>query len=100
MLLLLATCAFWIIRVDNFLNIFATLYNAGRWPVSIYPDAVRVVLTAVVPVAFAVTVPAEVLTGRASWPAVAGAIAVAAGLFALARRFWHAGLRRYAGASA
>jgi ABC-2 type transport system permease protein len=99
-LLTLATCAFWVVRTDNILNIFATLYAAGRWPVGIYPDWLRVTLTAVVPVAFAVTVPAEVVTGRAGWPAVAGAAAVAAAAFAVARHCWRAGLRRYAGASA
>lgn len=99
-LLTLATCAFWVVRTDNILNIFATLYAAGRWPLGIYPDWLRVTLTAVVPVAFAVTVPAEVVTGRSGWPAVAGAAAVAAAAFATARCCWRAGLRRYAGASA
>jgi ABC-2 type transport system permease protein len=53
-----------------------------------------------VPVAFAVTVPAEALTGRLNAATLLGAIALAAALLALARWFWFFGLRRYSGASA
>jgi len=38
------------------------LYAAGRWPVGIYPSWLRTVFTVLVPVAFAVTIPAEALT--------------------------------------
>ena len=36
-LLILATCAFWFVRLDNILNIFQSMYEAGRWPIGIYP---------------------------------------------------------------
>ena len=35
--LILATCAFWLVRVGNMLVIFQDMYAAGRWPVHIYP---------------------------------------------------------------
>ncbi len=64
-LLLLATCAFWFVKLENVLVIFQALFgNAGRWPVTIFPPGLRVFLTFVVPVAFAVTVPAQALTGQ------------------------------------
>ena len=66
-LLMLATCAFWFTRVDNILVIFQSMYEAGRWPVNIYPPWLRSSLTFLVPVAFAITVPAEGLTGRLTW---------------------------------
>ena len=57
-LLLLATCAFWFVKLDNVLVIFQSLFgNAGRWPVTIFPGWLRPVLTFVVPIAFAVTGP-------------------------------------------
>jgi ABC-2 type transport system permease protein len=62
--LILATFAFWFIRIENVLVIFQSMYQAGRWPVSIYPTFLRAILTFLVPVAFAVTVPAEALVGR------------------------------------
>lgn len=98
--LMLTSVAFWVVRVDEMLNLFEGLYAAGRWPVGVYPGWLRGLLTFLVPVAFAVTVPAEALTGRLS-PATLGlAAALAAGLLLLARLVWRTGLRRYAGASA
>jgi ABC-2 type transport system permease protein len=98
--LLLATTTFWFVRVDNILVIFESMYQAGRWPVSIYPPWLRVALTFLVPVTFAVTVPSEALVGRLDAPTLAGAAGLAAALLALSRWFWGVGVRRYAGASA
>ncbi len=98
--IVLATLAFWFVRVENILQIFWATYMAGRWPVGMYPDWLRLLLTVVVPVAFAVTVPAEALAGRLSGETLLGAIALAAALLAFSRWFWRLGLRRYSGASA
>jgi len=97
---ILATSAFWLVRVENILMVFQSMYEAGRWPVSIYPGWLRFALTFIVPVAFAVTVPAQALAGRLTWQLLAGAWVFAAALFTAARLFWLAGLRRYEGASA
>jgi ABC-2 type transport system permease protein len=98
--LMLTSIAFWVIRVDQLVNLFEGVYAAGRWPVSIYPDWLRTGLTFLVPVAFAVTVPAEALTGRLTPETLLGAAALAASLLALARFIWRRGLRAYSGASA
>jgi ABC-2 type transport system permease protein len=98
--LVLATLSFWFVRVENFLTIFQSMYEAGRWPVSLYPGWLRYGLTFVVPVAFATTVPAEALTGRLSWVTLLLAIAIAVFLFILSRFFWRVGLRHYSGTSA
>ncbi len=98
--LILATLSFWFLRVENILVIFQSVYEAGRWPVSIYPGWLRFGLTLIVPVAFAVTVPAEALTGRLDWPTAMAAVALAAGLLVVSRLVWRVGLRRYSGASA
>lgn len=98
--LILATFAFWFVRTENLLVIFDAMYQAGRWPVSLYPSWLRFSLTFIVPVAFAVTVPAEGLIGRLSGQALVGAIGVAALLLVIARLFWRFGIRFYSGASA
>jgi viologen exporter family transport system permease protein len=98
--MLLATCAFWFIRLENILMLFWNMYQAGKWPVAIYPPWLRIGLTAIVPVAFAVTVPAEALSGRLTGGNLALACLVAVALTFLSRRFWRVGLRRYSGASA
>lgn len=99
-LLILATFAFWFVRLDNILVIFQSMYEAGRWPITIYPPWLRGALTFVVPIGFAITVPAEALTGRLTLPLVLGAVALAVALPLAARWFWGFGLRHYSGASA
>jgi ABC-2 type transport system permease protein len=98
--LILATSAFWFVKTENILVIFQAMYGAGRWPVTIYPVWLQTILTFLVPITFAVTVPAEALTGRLTGETLALAIAVAVGLVGLARWFWRFGIRFYSGASA
>jgi ABC-2 type transport system permease protein len=86
--------------VENFLVIFQSMYEAGRWPVSLYPGWLRYGLTFIVPVAFATTVPAEALTGRLTWMTLVIAVGIAAFLFVVSRFVWRVGLRRYSGTSA
>jgi len=98
--LILATLSFWFVRVENILVIFQSMYEAGRWPVSLYPGWLRYGLTFVIPVAFATTVPAEALTGRLGWETMLIAVALALVLFIASRAFWRIGLRHYSGTSA
>ena len=98
--LVLATLAFWFVRVENILVIFQSMYEAGRWPVSLYPGWLRYGLTFVIPVAFATTVPAEALTGRLDWQTSLIAVGLAVVLLFLSRRFWLFGLKHYSGTSA
>jgi ABC-2 type transport system permease protein len=98
--MLLTTTAFWIVRMDEIVELFSGVYQSGRWPVTIYPDWLRLGLTFLVPIAFAVTVPAEALTHRLTPEVLAGAAAVAGLLFVVTRWLWRTGLHRYSGASA
>jgi hypothetical protein len=97
--LILATLAFWFVRVENMLQFFSSMYEAGRWPVGFYPRWLRFMLTFLIPVAFATTVPAQALAGRLTWQTLAGAFALAAALAILSRLFWRVGVRRYSSAS-
>jgi ABC-2 type transport system permease protein len=98
--LILSSIAFWVIRVNDIVNLFEGMYAAGRWPVGIYPDWLRLGLTFLIPVAFAVTVPAEALTGRLTTINLLGAFGLTIFLMVLARIIWRLGIRHYSGASA
>ncbi len=98
--LILATLSFWFVRVENILVIFQSMYEAGRWPISLYPGWLRFALTFIVPVAFATSIPAEALTGRLTPDTLLGALALAAALAGISRLVWRVGLRHYSGASA
>jgi ABC-2 type transport system permease protein len=98
--LIITTGAFWIVRMENVLELFEGIYQTGRWPVTVYPGWLRYSVTFLVPIGFAVTVPAEALTSRLHWPTLLLAAAFGCALFGFTRWFWRFGLRHYSGASA
>jgi ABC-2 type transport system permease protein len=98
--LILTTTAFWFVRIWSLLDMFQQVTQTGRYPVGIYPQWLRIILTFLVPVAFAITVPSSALTGRLDGLTLATALGVALAMFVAARLFWRFGLRHYSGASA
>lgn len=92
--------AFWLVNMDFVVELFEGVYQAGRWPVTIYPGWLRAGLTVLVPLAFAVTVPAEALTGRLTGTTLATAAGFTLLVVVLTRLWWRRGIRRYDGASA
>ena len=98
-LFMLSTTAFWFVKVDNASELFTGLFRAGQFPVSAFPGWIRVLFTFVVPVAFITTVPAELIVGRAQGGAILAAVAIAALLLFVSRRFWLFAIRNYTSAS-
>ncbi len=98
--LIITSTAFWFVRVNEIANLFEGLYAAGRWPLDIYPNWLKYGLTFLVPVAFAISVPSEALTGRLTLQTWLGALALTTFLFILSRIIWKIGLKNYSGASA
>jgi ABC-2 type transport system permease protein len=98
--MLLATLAFWVVNLWNLPELFEGVFQTGRWPIGIYPPWLRFGVTFLVPIAFAVTVPAEAVTNRLEWTTLALAAGLAVVFFAATRWFWRFGLKSYTGASA
>lgn len=98
--MLLATTAFWFVRVDNIFNIFQSVFVAGRWPVTLFPGWMRIIMTFIIPIAFAVTVPAEALIGQLSNDNLILSIVLALVMLAATRLFWNYAVKHYSGASA
>ncbi len=98
--LMVTAAAFWVVRMDMVQDLFTGMYRAGQYPVTVYPVGLKLVLTYLVPIGFAVTVPAESLTGRLTWTRLAVTIVFLAVVFTITRVIWRAGTRRYSGASA
>jgi len=98
--LMLASASFWLVRMNEVQELFDGLYRAGQYPVGIYPGWLKYGLTFIVPLAFAITVPSEAITGRLSWQSVAVMIGFTIVLLVVSRWCWKRGLRRYGGASA
>jgi ABC-2 type transport system permease protein len=98
--LILATGSFWVINLGYLAELFEGVYQTGRWPIGVYPGWLRYSMTYLVPIGFAVTVPAQALTDRLHLATVGVAIGFGVAIAAFARWFWRVGLRRYSGASA
>lgn len=97
--LMMVSFAFWFVKIDNITELFYAFYEAGRYPVTIYRGAVRVLLTFIVPIAFITTFPASALLGRLDATTASTGFAFAIGLFIASNRFWNFALRHYSSAS-
>lgn len=97
--LIMATSAFWFVRIDDISELFSAIYETGRFPVSVYPAWMRGALTFVVPIAFITTFPAAAVLGRANPLLLAVAFLLSAGLFCTCVCFWRFAVRRYSSAS-
>ena len=80
--MLLATLAFWVVNMWHLPELFEGVFQTGRWPIGIYPTWLRFSVTFLVPIAFAVTVPAEAVTSRLEWQTLALAAGFAVVFFA------------------
>jgi ABC-2 type transport system permease protein len=98
--LILATGSFWVVSMWFLSDLFEGMYQVGRWPIGVYPGWLRYSMTYLVPIGFAVTVPAQAVTHRLHWLTVVVAVVFAVAVFAVARRFWRFGVTKYSGASA
>jgi len=95
----LAALSIWFVKIWNATEVLRSVLVAGRYPVSAYPAALRLLFTFVLPVAFLTTVPAEALIGRGSWPWIAASWLMALTCLISTRLFWRYALRHYTSAS-
>ncbi len=97
--MLTISAAFYVVKIDNLRYLFAAIFDAARWPSSVFKGTLHFVFTFVVPLATMTTFPAEALLGRAGAAKILGACAGAAASFVLARVVWTRAIRRYTSAS-
>jgi ABC-2 type transport system permease protein len=95
----LIAATFWFTKFDNNVTILQALLDTGRYPATIYPPWLRMIVTFLIPIALATTVPLQALRGDLVVWQVLLFLAVGAGAYLLAYRVWCAGVRRYSGAS-
>lgn len=87
------------IQIHALVFLMEALLDFGRWPAQVFPPALRVFFTFVVPLLVMTSYPAEALLGRLAWSHVAMTAAISASLMALARLWWRASVRSYTSAS-
>ncbi|HZS37052.1 MAG TPA: ABC-2 family transporter protein [Polyangia bacterium] len=97
--ILVVSAAFWVVRLDNLIYLFNSVFDAGRWPAAVFRGAWRLLFTFVIPLALMTTYPAEALLGRLA-PSTLGLALGGAALFTLAARLvWLRAIGHYTSAS-
>lgn len=91
--------AFRATTIDGLNWMIQDVADMGRYPISFYPVAVRLILTAIVPVAFVTTVPMDALRGFTTWDTVLLTLAFTGLVLTLLRWWWQNSVRHYASAS-
>jgi len=90
---------FWFTKFDNNVTILQALLDAGRYPATIYPSWLRIIVTFVIPIAVATTVPLQGLRGDLPPWQILLFFAIAVVSVVAALQIWKAGVRRYNSAS-
>ncbi|GAB4423833.1 MAG: hypothetical protein OHK0015_01850 [Chloroflexi bacterium OHK40] len=73
--------------------------DAGRYPATVYPLWLRLLITFVIPIAVATTVPLQALRGDLAWWQILLFLGVGLASLWVALLVWRAGVKRYSGAS-
>ncbi len=97
--ILVVSASFWVIKVDNLSYLFGSLFDAARWPITVFRGALRVVFTFVFPIALLTTYPAMALLGRLDLKTALAALGGGLAFAAIARRVWRRALALYTSAS-
>lgn len=100
LLLLVTSVVFWSFTSTGIGRLFENALRLARYPDSIYQGGMRIFLVYVLPVAAAVTVPAEALRGTLQMRDAAYLVFSTVVLGVLSLSVWRAALRHYSSASA
>jgi len=87
------------LEVDNIVMMYRDFSSLGRFPVDIYREPLRTIITYLIPVGIMITFPAQVLMGLATTWGVMFAFAIGLIFINLSIRFWSFALTRYTSAS-
>lgn len=97
--IVMIAATFWFTKFDNNVTILQALLDTGRYPATVYPFWLRMIITFIIPVAVATTIPLQALRGELSLLQILLYVVISAASFLLASRVWKGGVRRYSGAS-
>lgn len=90
--------AFYFVKVDNLSFLLSSIFDAARWPSTVFRGMLALFFTFVVPLALMTTYPALALFGRIDAARVGVAIGVAAAFLVLSRLAWRRAVRQYTSA--
>jgi ABC-2 type transport system permease protein len=96
--ILVVSLSFFVVKVDNLIYLFLSVYDAARWPSSIFRGVLALLFTFVLPLAVMTTFPALALLGHLSAAQGVGAVVGAAAFTVVARGVWLRSIAHYTSA--
>lgn len=96
--ILIISAAFVVVKVDNLTYLFSSIFDAARWPSSVFRGAVKFVFTFVIPLAVMTTFPAQALLGRLELSTLGFSIVGAIAFASVARAIWLRSIGHYTSA--
>ncbi len=99
LLVLTVSIAFYAVRVDNLTFLLGAVFDAARWPGTVFRGALRVVFTWVLPLIVMTTYPAQALLGTLPWLTVVVSTFGAVAFTAVSRVVWVRAIGAYTSAS-
>ncbi|MBK8481981.1 MAG: ABC-2 family transporter protein [Proteobacteria bacterium] len=90
--------AFVAVKVDNLTYLFGSIYEAARWPESVFRGVLAVIFTFIIPLVVMTSFPARALLDRLAPTSALGAVAGALIFATVARAIWQRSVRYYTSA--
>jgi ABC-2 type transport system permease protein len=97
--IVMIAATFWFTKFDNNVTILQALLDTGRYPATVYPFWLRIIITFLIPIAVATTVPIQALRGELSLVEILLFIGISTASFMVASLVWKRGVQKYSGAS-
>jgi ABC-2 type transport system permease protein len=97
--ILVVSAAFYVVRLDNLIYLFSSVFDAARWPSTVFRGLWRIVFTFVIPLALMTTYPALALLDRLALSTALAALGGTAAFVWMARRLWLRAIGHYTSAS-
>ena len=97
--IVLIALTFWFTKFDNNVTILQALLDSGRYPATVYPVWLRIIVTFIIPIAVATTIPLQALRGELGPSQILLFVVISIVSFWFATKVWKRGLKQYSGAS-
>ena len=97
--ILTVSAAFYVVKVDNLTYFFDSIFDASRWPSSVFRGILRFIFTFIIPLALMTTFPAQAMLGKLSPATFFTSVFGAASFAVLSRLIWLRSIGKYTSAS-
>ncbi len=96
--ILTVSAAFYVVKMDNLAYFFSAIFDAARWPSTVFKGALRWVFTVLIPLTLMTTYPAQAMLGRLATESLVFTLLGAVAFASLSRFVWSRSIAHYTSA--